>query len=215
MKTEQLVAALVADRRPAVRPFGRSTGRSVGTAIAAGGIASLVVFALAFGPRVDLAAAFTTWRFDLKLVLVLVALLAALSGCIAMARPIAARSLWRRALPLVLLAAAALVIELVVLPRTSWATRLVGSNSMVCLTAIPLFALAPLAGLIVALRRSAPSSPTRAGAMAGALAATVAAAIYAFHCFDDSPLFVLTWYPLAALPVIALGALAGNRLLRW
>ena len=47
------------------------------------------------------------------------------------------------------------------------------------------------------------------------LAAATAAVIYAFHCFDDSPLFVLTWYSLAAIPVVLLGAALGRRLLRW
>ena len=47
------------------------------------------------------------------------------------------------------------------------------------------------------------------------VSAAAAAALYAFHCFDDSPLFVVTWYALAALPVIALGAAVGHRLLRW
>lgn len=210
MKTDQLVAALVADRRHGTPP-----GRSIVYAIAAGSLVSLAIFALAFGPRVDLAAAFTTWRFDLKLVLVFMALLVALAGCAALARPIASGRLLSRAWPLLLLAATAVTVELLVQPRSAWMTRLVGSNALVCLTAIPLFSLAPLAGLMVALRRAAPASPARAGAMAGALAATVAATIYAFHCFDDSPLFVLTWYPLATLPAIALGALIGRRLLRW
>ena len=54
-----------------------------------------------------------------------------------------------------------------------------------------------------------------AGAAAGALAWAVASAIYAFHCFDDSPLFVLVWYPMAAIPVVAAGYVMGSRLLRW
>ena len=65
------------------------------------------------------------------------------------------------------------------------------------------------------LRSGAPASPALAGAAAGLLAATAGATLYAFHCFDDSPLFVVTWYVLAALPVIALGAILGRRLLRW
>lgn len=211
MKTDQLVTALVADRRRSLW----SPGWLLAAAIALGGVVSVAIFALEFGPRVDLAAAFATWRFDLKLVLVLVALLAAFGACSAFARPITTGSLLQRLLPLILLAVAALGIELAILPRTSWATRLIGSNAFVCLTAIPLFALAPLVGLILALRRTAPASPTWSGATAGALAAAAGAVIYAFHCFDDSPLFVLTWYSLAALPVIATGALAGNRLLRW
>jgi hypothetical protein len=211
MKTEQLVASLVADRAGSSTPLGRSVSR----AIAAGALVSLVIFAIEFRPRVDLMAAFTTWRFDLKLVLVLTALMAALGACIAMARPLATAS-WRwGALLVALIAAAALGAELALAPARTWETRLVGSNALVCLTAIPLFALAPLAALLLALRRAAPASPTLAGAAAGALAATTAASIYAFHCFDDSPLFVLTWYSLAAIPVIGVGALVGRRLLRW
>ena len=64
-------------------------------------------------------------------------------------------------------------------------------------------------------RRGAPASPTLAGAAAGFLAAACGATLYAFHCFDDSPLFVATWYLLAAIPVVVIGAVAGSRLLRW
>ena len=108
---------------------------------------------------------------------------------------------WRWAvLPVLLVAATALGTELAVLPAGTWEARLVGSNALVCLTAIPLFALAPLAALLLTMRRAAPASPTLAGAACGALAAAAAAVIYAFHCFDDSPLFVLTWYSLGSDP---------------
>ncbi len=211
MKTEQLVASLVADRAGSARPLGRSMGR----AVLAGALVSLVIFAVEFGPRVDLVTALATWRFDVKLVLVLAALMAASAACLAMARPVASVR-WRwAALPLLLIAAAALGTELAVVPAETWEARLVGSNALVCLTAIPIFALAPLAALLLTLRRAAPASPALAGAACGALAAAAAAVIYAFHCFDDSPLFVLTWYTLAAIPVILTGAAVGRRLLRW
>jgi hypothetical protein len=211
MKTEQLVTSLVADRARSTAPL----GRSVSLAVATGALVSLLIFAIEFGPRVDLAEAFATWRFDLKLVLVLAALMAASGACVAMARPVATGR-WRwGVLSVAAIAAAALGAELVVLPARTWQASLVGSNALMCLIAIPLFALAPLAALLLVLRRTAPASPALAGAAAGALAAAAAAAIYAFHCFDDSPLFVLTWYPLAAIPVIVSGALFGHRLLRW
>lgn len=211
MKTEQLVASLVADRVHSSAPLGRSVAR----AVALGSLVSLVLFAVEFGPRVDLVAAFATWRFDLKLLLVLAALFAASATCIAMARPLASGS-WRRGIALLaVIALSGLAIELIAAPAGTWGTRLVGSNALVCLTAIPLFALAPLAGLLLMLRRAAPASPALAGAASGGLAAAAAATLYAFHCFDDSPLFVLTWYPLAAIPVILLGAVVGHRLLRW
>ncbi len=73
-----------------------------------------MIFAVEFGPRVDLAAAFTTWRFDLKLVLVLDGSDSPRSGaCIALARPSATGVAWRSGVPpVLLLAAAALAVEL-------------------------------------------------------------------------------------------------------
>ncbi|MBS0521435.1 MAG: DUF1109 domain-containing protein [Proteobacteria bacterium] len=211
MKTEQLVAALVADGGRAGRPIGGTVVR----ALAAGLAVSLALFAVILGPRVDLMPAFGTWRFDLKLVLVAVAVMAAGVCCVAFARPLSTAH-WRLCVALlIVVAAGSLAMELSVLPRADWMTSLVGSNALVCTTAIPLFSLAPLVGLLLALRRTAPASPMLAGAAAGAFAATCAAAIYAFHCFDDSPLFVLVWYPLAMVPAIAVGAVAGRRLLQW
>jgi hypothetical protein len=94
-------------------------------------------------------------------------------------------------------------------------TRLVGNNSMVCLTAIPLLSLPLLAAALVGLRRGAPANPALAGALAGVLSAGLAATLYAAHCTDDSPLFVATWYTLATAAVAGIGALAGARLLRY
>jgi len=212
MKTDELVTALVADRarrRPAFFP------RPLPLALLAGGAVSIVLFFIALGLRQDLAAALATWRFDLKLALVLLAPVLAFGLCRAASRPVAEPHPARRLLPLVLLAAAAVAVEMLSAPVASWGTRLVGTNALVCLTTIPLLAAAPLVALLVALRNAAPSSPALAGAAAGALAAALAAAIYAFHCFDDSPFFVVVWYALASLPVIAAGAALGPRLLRW
>jgi hypothetical protein len=51
--------------------------------------------------------------------------------------------------------------------------------------------------------------------MAGLAASSIAAAFYAMNCFDDSPLFVITWYPLAIFGVTCAGYLAGTRYLQW
>jgi hypothetical protein len=210
MKTEMLIDALVADRGTR-----GALGRSLVGALIAGGLVSLTLFLAAFGVRADIEPALATWRFDLKVALVLVALLLAFGLCLALSRPVVPGRPARRLLVLAALALAAVAIELVVLPRPSWAVRLVGSNALMCLTEIPLLSVAPLAALLAVLRSGAPASPTLAGAAAGLLAATTGAAIYAFGCFDDSPLFVATWYSLAAIPVVLLGALAGRRFLRW
>jgi hypothetical protein len=47
------------------------------------------------------------------------------------------------------------------------------------------------------------------------VSAGLAATLYASHCPDDSPLFVATWYTIAAALVTAIGALAGSRMLRF
>jgi hypothetical protein len=211
MKTDQLIAALIADRTSTVH----STARRLVLALLAGGVLSLAAFLAALGVRHDFVAAVETWRFNIKVGLVLLALVLAFGLCRALAQPVALSHPGRRLLPLAGLAAALIAIELLVVPPAAWTTRLVGSNSLICLTAIPALSLAPLAGLLMALRSTAPASPALVGAAAGLLAAASGASLYALHCFDDSPLFVLTWYTLAALIVTAVGAVAGSRLLRW
>jgi hypothetical protein len=211
MKTDELVAALVADRAVP----GRSFARGLPLALMAGAAVSLALFLVEFGVRPDFTAALATWRFDLKLVLVLLALVSAFGLCRALCRPVPPRHAGWWLLPLLGLAAAAVATELATVPMEAWRSRLVGSNSLICLPAIPMLAVAPLVAVLAALRSTAPASPLLAGAAAGLLAAALGATLYAFHCFDDSPLFVMTWYVLAALPVVALGALAGRRLLNW
>jgi hypothetical protein len=210
MKTDQLVEALVADGT-ADRPI----GRSLGLALAAGIALSLVVFFLTLGIRPDIRPALETWRFDLKIVTALFGLALAFGVVRDCARPYMPHHPLRRLLPLLALVAAAVVVELVLVPEASWRQRLVGSNSMICLPMVPILSLAPLAAVLWMLRRAAPASPALAGAAAGLVAALSGATLYAFHCFDDSPLFVATWYTLATVAMTAVGAAVGRRLLRW
>lgn len=211
MKTDNLIDALVADRMP----HGRPLRWVLAAALLAGGLVSLVFFLATLGVRADIEAALGTWRFELKVGLVLLALGLAFSLCIALSRPVMPSHPGRRLLPLAALGVVAVAIELLALPGISWTSNLVGSNALVCLVAIPTLAIAPLAALLIILRAGAPAAPALAGGAAGLLAAAAAAALYAFHCFDDSPLFVVTWYTLAAIPVVLVGAFSGQRLLRW
>ena len=211
MKTENLVEALVADRATGKKTI----PKTLAAALALGGLVSLVLFFIELGIRKDIGQALATWRFDLKIGLLVLALVSAFGLCWTLSGPVQSGRPVRRLLPLAALAAVAVAIELAILPRDSWAIRLVGSNALICLTAIPLLAMAPLVAALWALRSGAPASPALAGAAAGLLAAVTGATLYAFHCFDDSPLFVVTWYTLAAVPVVVLGAVAGHRLLRW
>ena len=66
-----------------------------------------------------------------------------------------------------------------------------------------------------AARRRAASPGSDWGAGRRGAAAGIAALFYASSCPDNSPLFVATWYPLATLICIGVGALAGRRFLAW
>ena len=194
---------------------GRRCHQTVAIAFLLGGAASFAVLLVTLGVRPDFADALATWRFDLKVALVALAFMLGFAECVRFARPNSpdrpSLSIW--IVPALLLAAVAT--ELAAVPADAWASRLIGTNSAPCLTAIPLFALAPLALGLFAMRAGAPRSPTLAGAAIGFASAMLAATLYALHCFDDSPLFVATWYTLASVPIVAAGALAGRYLLKW
>jgi hypothetical protein len=117
-------------------------------------------------------------------------------------------------LPLALLIVA-VIAEMRVIPSDAWETNLIGNNARFCLMFIPLLSLAPLVGFMLALRSGAPDHPSLAGAAAGLAASGIAAALYAWHCPDDSPLFVAAWYTIAIAAVTAIGSLIGRRYLRW
>lgn len=210
MKTEHLISALAADREAP----GPRVGQAMGMALAAGMIVSLAVFFVALGFRPDIASALGTWRFDAKLAIIGVAVVAAVLDCIRSTRPETLRAPVLSLIAVGLLAAV-VAVELAVVPSSSWLSRMIGSNAVMCLLSIPFLSLAPLIALLWAMRTAAPASPVRAGAAIGVLAAACGSALYATHCFDDSPLFVATWYLLAAVPVVGLGAMAGNRVLKW
>jgi len=210
MKTDQLVDALVADGG-AASPI----ARLLLLALAAGVALSLVVFFLTLGIRPDIGPALETWRFDLKIVTALLGLVLAFGVCRDCARPDMPPHPLRRLLPLLALIVLAVAVELVLVPEAAWRQRLIGSNSLICLPMVPILSLAPLAVVLWMLRRAAPASPALAGAAGGFMAALSGATLYAFHCFDDSPLFVATWYSLAVLGMTAVGAWLGPKLLRW
>ncbi len=212
MRTSEFIAALAAD--PVPEPI--RLGRRVAAALVIGFVASLALYCLLLCPRPDIAAASETMRFPLKFIDAFAFAFPSLMLMLRLARPAArpgALALWLIA-PLVLLAIG-VIVELMIVPQSAWMSRLVGSNAMHCTTMIPMLAAPILAALIVALRAGAPMHPGLTGALAGAASAGLAALLYASTCPDDSPLFVATWYPLATLICMGVGALAGRRFLAW
>jgi hypothetical protein len=154
--------------------------------------------------------------FDLKFAVTLALAISAIAVSLHLSRPEASlRGFgWMLLIPAGLLVAG-ISGEMMMPQRLPMMTRLIGSNSKVCLTAIPAMSLPLLAAALVGLRHGAPARPAVAGAIAGLLSAGLAATLYAAHCTDDSPLFVATWYTLATALVTAIGALAGSKMLRF
>lgn len=69
--------------------------------------------------------------------------------------------------------------------------------------------------LLRTMRAAVVTRPGVAGALAGLLAGALGAGAYAIACRNDGPLFVFIWYDLAVATVCVLGALVGQRYLRW
>ena len=209
MKTDHLIAMLARDDTP-VSPLRRELLRAgaIGLGMAA------VLFALIYGLRPDFTAAAQDPRLWVKVVTPLMLLASAGLAASALLRPEGrARRAALIAAPLVL--GLAVILELVALPAGRWGVALIGDNALKCIVSIPLLALAPFIALMRAAREGAPTRPGLAGAVIGLAAAGGGAALYALYCPDDSPLFVATWYSLAALAMAGIGALVGQRWLRW
>jgi hypothetical protein len=208
MRTDEFTRMLASDAAVV------SLERRLAIALIAGMLLSAVLFAVLLGPREDLAAAAATLHFLLKPAETLLLVLSAALVLLRCVRPgMSTAAILLLCAPAVLVAS--VVVELLVIPASQWETRLIGTNSLVCLTYVPILAAPPLVAILAVLRAGAPTRPAVAGLVAGLVAGGAAAALYAVHCFDDSPLFVATWYTLAILIVAVVGAAAGSRILRW
>jgi hypothetical protein len=212
MDTDQLINMLAADN--AHRP--RRVSFVLALALLAAAPVSILMFMAELGVRPDVMSAMHNPFFDLKFAVTLALAAAAITISLHLSRPEASLRgfVWLLAVPAGLLVAG-ISGEMMMPQRLPMMTRLVGSNSRVCMAAVPLLSLPLLAASLIGLRHGAPTRPALAGAMAGLLSAGLAATLYAAHCTDDSPLFVATWYSIATALVTAIGALAGSKVLRF
>jgi hypothetical protein len=212
VKTDDLIRALAADS--GVRPM--PPGRALALALIPGVAIALGLYFAVLGLRPHLLTLLGEPRLTFKLGLAF--LLVVLSRALALRLVQPGADIRRAALLLSIvpgLLGLASLVEIATVPPAEWGQRLMGANALFCLKTIPFLALAPLAAALLALRQGAPEHPAIAGAATGLFAGAIGAALYATHCPDDSPLFVAAWYSLAIGFVIAIGALAGSRLLRW
>ena len=106
-------------------------------------------------------------------------------------------------------------VALVLAHPAAWSGMIFGPQWAACLICIPLFAVAPFASLVWALRKGAPTNLMRTGAIAGLVAGALGAAVFAFHHPGGSIPFIALWYGGSILLCAVVGAILGSRLLRW
>ncbi|MGJ4885642.1 MULTISPECIES: DUF1109 domain-containing protein [unclassified Bradyrhizobium] len=212
MDTDQLIRTLSADNAQRAQPV----GIVLALALMAATPVSTAMLLIGLGVRPDIWLAVRNPFFDLKFVVTTALAIPALVISLHLSRPEASLQGWSWLLiaPILVLVGG-MAAEMMLPQRTPMMARLVGHNSMVCMSAIPVLSLPLLAAALFGLRHGAPSRPAMTGAIAGLVSAGMAATLYAAHCTDDSPLFVATWYTVAALIVAGLGALIGARVLRY
>ena len=213
MNTDDLIKAMVADNATVSPPVSRTVSLGIVTGLA---LATAVFFWL-LHVRSDFLYAITNEpRFMFKFVFTVALGIPALFLVQRLSRP-DGDSGWPLKLLLLapLLLAAAVFMEMNTVPAEQWSLNAMGSMPGACMKYIPILSLAPLAAALFAMRQGATAHPVAAGAAAGLLSAAIGASLYATFCVDDSPMFLAIWYVGGVAMVVALGALAGSRVLRW
>jgi len=212
MDTDAFIRTLAADARPPAVSLSAVWWGAAGLAVAL----AAAVFFVTLGPRPDIAVAAETPRFLFKFVVTIALAATAFGVARSLSRP---GESWRRTMPLLAVAPAlivtAIILELLLLPPDTWTARMIGTNSMVCLSYVSLIGIGPLAIFLLALRHGAPTRPALAGAVVGLFAGGIAATLYAAQCTDDSPLFVATWYTVAIAGLALVGAIGAKAFVRW
>lgn len=212
MRTDDLIASLAGGATPVRQGIVATT---FARALAIGVGLTLVVFFLFWGIRPDAAIILQSPFLAAKTALPLLLGGLAVPVGLTLARPGGATristALWT--VPAIL--GVFIIAALVVTPPAQWQTEFYGSSIALCLASIPILSLPILAGVLFALRRGAPEHPALCGAAAGLIAGGLGAAIYSLFCTEDSPLFYGMWYSSAIVGVVIVGAVIGNRALRW
>lgn len=207
--TDEFIRELA--ERPPVSPALSGGAVLIGMAVAS--LLPLALFWAVFGLREDLGAAVTRLAVQAKTVLPLAVALLATGLAILSGRPGKAVGLWPLAVPAL---AGFVLVGLRLAERPDAVVpEVLGQTALACLTSIMALAVLPLWVAIRMFRNAAPTRPAMTGALLGLAAGAGVASGYALHCTEDSPLFYMVWYVLGIVAVAGIGAIAGNRLLRW
>ena len=213
MSLDELQARLVAELKPSPPHY---VLRRLLAGAGAGAAVSAVLIVAVLGYRPDMPHAMVTNMFWIKLGYMLALAAVALWSAERLARPGEAgwgRTAWF-ALPL-LLAVGLAAWRLAQAPPPMRHHMIMGDSARGCSWLIMAASIAPLIGLVWAVRGLAPTRLVRTGAIIGLAAGGVGAAAYALHCPEFTAPFLAVWYTAGVAGSGLVGALLGPVLLRW
>ncbi len=182
-----------------------------GTLAAALPVLAVVILVLVRNPGLD-DGIDTAQAFNLSIWLTLAA--GALWSLVEFTQPGASNGVWKYLLPAPLLLGVGIALELARTPSQTWSNRFTSTAPGVCFTMIFLFSMPILSSIFYVLRSTSLAAPRTAGAISGLLASSLAAAIYLWHCPENSLVSVAIWHGLAVIAVVAISAYLGHRYLR-
>lgn len=210
MRTDDLIAALAADTQPQ-----SSVARQMALPVFGAVGLSITSFALFWGPRPDIWAAWASMAV-LKTLIPLVLVTLASAFALALAHPGRASRGRAAALGAVIgFAALALLTAAMREGLAGMISALSTPQLLTCLLSVPVLATPLLGAALWGLSSGASLRPWLTGAMAGLATGALAAAIYSVYCNKDMVLFVLPAYGVAIGSVTLAGGLLGARLLKW
>jgi hypothetical protein len=90
-----------------------------------------------------------------------------------------------------------------------------GQTWAVCPFLISMLSVPVFISTLWAMREAAPTRLKLTGAVVGLFSGAMGAAVYCFHCPELEAPFISIWYLLGMLIPTAIGALCGEKFLRW
>ncbi|WP_250523636.1 DUF1109 domain-containing protein [Caballeronia sp. NCF2] len=213
MKTDDLIGLLAnqvtrIDRGAVARRFAR--------ALLLGALGSVILMAIVYGVRPDLANIARTPVFWAKMAYPFVVAIGAFIAVTRLGRPgVRAGYAWALVgVPFV----AVWLAGWLVLEGAAPAERLpivLGQSWRTCPFNILLLSVPTFPAVFWAMKSLAPTPLRLVGAVAGLLASAIATVAYCLHCPEMSPAFWSVWYAIGMMLPAGIGAWLGPRLLRW
>ena len=212
MKTDDLIAMMANDAKPAAR---FSIPRRLALVGAATALVALAIIVPWLGLR-DMGAAMADSAYWMKTAYTAALALGGFLVAERLARPgVKSRRGAFVAIAGIAVLGAIAIVQLASLPSAEISAALLGSTWDKCPWRIGLLAIPGLIAVLLVMRKFAPTRPALAGAGAGLFVGGVAATVYGLHCGETSAAFTLIWYTAGIAISTAAGALAGWRILRW